>query len=416
MKKIFSFLVFAIVAKLTIAQPVKEIDKFVLLGRWAEAEAALKAYSTNPKTADKPVIWYYRGKLDLNASNDSSLAIPQAMVKKNSSFEAFKKYQMLDIKAESLAEENYRPYLMLYAGYYDLGAAAYNKKEYANSYQAFAKALETEEYIVGKGYKFDEIKFAAFDTSLIMNTALAAVQAKDTASSIMMYSRFLDRGIMGEGNKQVYEIVVDYYVRKRDVANANKYIKIAQENYPKDKDIWNEYAVKLIGKDNKELLYAQYDKMLAEDPTNFTLSYNYAVELYNSLYASGEKRPTDIIFAKKRLTELLTIAVASDKGIDAAMLMTNHLFNITAEYSLEENAEKVAAKKVERKKKTLEAANAVIPYAEKVIGHINNLSEPTVREKADKKNVLGYLMDIYFIKGDPKKAGEYEKLRTAVKI
>jgi tetratricopeptide (TPR) repeat protein len=305
---------------------------------------------------------------------------------------------------------------MIYAGFYDLGAAAYNKKDFRNSFQAFSKALEAEEYIVNKGYKFDEIKFAAFDTALIMNAALAAVQSNDTVGSIMLYSRFLDNGIVGEDSKQVYEIVVDHYVRKGDVANANKYIKIAKERYPESKDVWNEYAVKLIGKDNKEVLYAQYDKMLSEDPTNFTISYNYAVEIYNSLYAAGETRPTDLVSSKKKLTELLNIAISSDKGMDASMLMINHLFNITAEYSLEENAEKVAAKKVEKKKKTLDAANAVIPYAEKVLSYINNIAEPSIREKADKKNILGYLMDIYSIKGDQKKADEYEKLRTAVKI
>lgn len=416
MKKILIFLVFAALTETTIAQAVKEIDKFVILGRWADADAAVNAYMANPKTADKPVGWYYRGMVDLYQSNDSSLSPSQSLAKKNSSFNAYKKYQMLDPKAESLLEEKYRPYLMLYAGFYDLGAAAFNKKDFGTSYQSFTKALEAEEYIVSKGYAYDEIKFAAFDTALIMNAAMAASQGKDTVNAILLYSRFLDKGIVGEDSKQVYEIVIDHYVRRGDATNANKYIKIAQERYPTDKDIWNEYAVKLIGKDNKEALFAQYDKLLAEDPNNFNISYNYAVELYNSLYATGETRPVDQAATKKKLSQLLTTAMASDKGIDATMLMTNHLFNITAEYSVEESTEKVAAKKVERKKKTVDAANAVIPYAEKVITYINAIAEPTVRQKADKKNVLGYLMDIYSIKGDQKKADEYDKLRREVKI
>lgn len=415
-KKVFTFFILAIVAGTSVAQSVKDIDKFIVLGRWADADAAVKAFMANPKTSAKPEGWYYRGAVDFSLSNDSTLSVPQKLALKTSSFDAYKKYQMMDEKAPSLAEEKYRPYLLLYAGFYDLGAATFNQKDFSNSYKAFSKALETEEYILSKGYSYEEIKFAAFDTALILNTAIAASQAKDTVNQIRLYTRFLDNGIGGEESMPVYEIAIDHYVKNKDEVNANKYIKIAERVFPKNKDLWNEYEVKLIGKDNKEALYAQYDKILANDPTNFNTAYNYAVDLYNSLYAAGETRPADPNATKAKLTSLLKAAITSDKGIDAAMLMTNHLFNVTAELSVEETNEKVPAKKVEKKKKTIEAANAVIPYAEKVMEYLNGIATPTSRQNADKKNVLGYLMDVYSLKGDNKKADEYDKLRTAVKI
>lgn len=416
MKKVFTFFILATIAGSTMAQSVKDIDKFIVLGRWAEADAAVKAFMANPKTSAKPEGWYYRGAVDFTLSNDSALSVSQQLAKKTSSFDAYKKYQMMDDKAPNLAEEKYRPYLLLYAGFYDLGAATFNKKDFNNSFKSFSKALETEEYIVSKGYSYEEIKFAAFDTALILNTAIAASQAKDSISAIKLYSRFLDNSIGGEESMPVYEIVIDHYVKSKDAENANKYIKIAERVFPKNLDLWNEYEVKLIGKENKEALYAQYDKLLALDPNNFNIAYNYAVDLYNSLYAAGETRPADPAATKTKLTSLLKAAIISDKGIEATMLMTNHLFNITAEYSVDETSEKVPAKKIERKKKTIEAANAVIPYAEKVMTYLNAIAQPTSRQNADKKNVLGYLMDVYSLKGDNKKADEYDKLRRDVKI
>ncbi len=416
MKKVFTFFILATIAGTTMAQSVKDIDKFLVLGRWSEADAAVKAFMANPKTSAKPEGWYYKGTVDFNLSNDSALSISQNLAMKTSSFDAYKKYQMLDAKAPNLVEEKYRPYLLLYAGFYDLGAAQFNQKDFTNSYKAFSKALETEEYILSKGYTYEEIKFAAFDTALILNTAIAASQSKDTLNTIRLYSKFLDNSIGGDESMPVYEIVIDHYIKIKDADNANKYIQIAERVFPKNMDLWNEYEVKLIGKENKEALYAQYDKLLAKDPNNFNTAYNYSVELYNSLYASGETRPADPIATKAKLTSLLQAAMTSDKGIDATMLMTNHLFNIAAEYSVDETNEKVPAKKLERKKKTIEAANAVIPYAEKVMAYLNAIAQPTSRQNADKKNVLGYLMDVYSLKGDNKKADEYDKLRRDVKI
>ena len=379
MKKVFTFFVLTAIAGTTMAQSVKDIDKFIVLGRWKEADVAVKAFMTNPKTSAKPEGWYYKGVVDFSLSNDSVSSVPQKIALKTSSFDAYKKYQMMDEKAPNLVEEKYRPYLLLYAGFYDLGAATFNQKDFSNSYKAFSKALETEEYILSKGYSYEEIKFAAFDTALILNTAVAASQAKDTVNSMRLYSKFLDNSIGGEESMPVYEIVIDHFINIKDAEKADKYIKIAERVFPKNLDLWNEYQVKLIGKENKEALYAQYDKLLAKDPNNFNVAYNYAVDLYNSLYAAGETRPADPNATKTKLKSLLTAAIVSDKGIDATMLMTNHLFNIAAEYSVEETNEKVPAKKIERKKKTVEAANAVIPYAEKVM-QVHGAHHPELHE------------------------------------
>ncbi len=416
MKNLLAIFVFALAASTAAAQQVKDLDKFIALGRFMEADAAVTAYMANPKTSDKAVGWYYRGLIDYNLSNDSTLPAAQSLAKKTSSFEAYKKYQAMDPKAENLAGEKYRPFLLLYAGFFDLGAASFNKGEFKNSYAAFAKALEAEEYAVSRGYSYDEIKFTAFDTALIKNTAMAASRSGDTTSAMKYYAMFPERNIAGADNRVVYQVLLDHFISIKDKVTATKYLKTAQQLYPQDKDVWSDYSLRLVSKEDKAALYAEYDKIIADNPKNFPVAYNYSVELYNSLYASGETRPADIAGTRKKLTELLNIAIPNDTSMDALMLMTNHLFNITAEYSVEESTEKVAAKKVEKNKKTVAAANAVIPYAEKVIQFIDAKPQTSVRNRADKKNVLGFLMDIYSIKGDAKKSAEYDKLRREVKI
>ena len=51
------------------------------------------------------------------------------------------------------------------------------------------------------------------------------------------------------------------------------------------------------------------------NPSNFNLGYNYAIELYNSIYGKDAK-PVNETAAKAKLTEVLKKAIINDKGND----------------------------------------------------------------------------------------------------
>lgn len=415
MKKFFFFLLGTFFITFSYAQTMKDVVKYYTLHKYNDAQTAVNIVLADPANASKPDAWYYKGEVYSMLSGDTSLSPAQAYSLKATALEAYKKAQVLDAKDQYLSEDKYRPYLILYDGFYNLGVRAFNAKDFPRAYDAFSKALEVEDYIKSKGYKYDEITFAAFDTSLVMNTAITAAQAKDTAKAIAAYNKFALANIGGEDAQQVYEILIQHYIKTNDKTNAYKIIEQARKLYP-GKDTWDDYTVKIAGSGSKDELYKKYDELMAANPSSYALSYNFAVELYNSVYARGEERPSDIPATKKKLTEVLQKAIVNDKGIDATMLLTNHLFNIAADYSSEQTMATDPKKKAELKKKTDESMTVVIPYAEKVLKYVDSLPETTSKERADKKNVLGYLMDIYDIKGDKAKSAEYQKLRAAVVI
>ncbi len=416
MKKQLSFLLLLVLSfTFSYAQTMKDVKTNFALQKYKEAQANINAVLADASNASKPEPWYYKGQIYSILSSDSTLNPAQAYNLKLTALEAYKKLQALDAKDEYLSDDKYRPYLYLYDGFYNLGVTQFNAKNYKGSYDAFNKALEVEDYTKNKGYKYTEITFPAFDTALVMNVAAAAYQAKDTSNAIAAYNMFATSNIGGKDAQQVYEILIQHYSAIKDRENATKIIEQARKLYPGE-DLWDDFTVRLAGSGSKEELYKKYDELLAQNPTSFPMAYNYAVELYNSLYAKDEKRPADIAATKAKLTTVLNQAIANDKTADALMLMTNHLFNIGADYSTEQTMATDSKKKADLKKKTEESMTAVIPYAEKVLLYINALPEPTLKDRANKKNVLGYLMDIYDIKGDKVKSDMYKKQRAEVVI
>ncbi len=415
MKKIFFFSFFILVSSSLLAQSLKDVKKFLYTNKYKEAQTEVNNFLAVPANASNSEAWYYKGQIYNQLSVDSTLSFDQSLAMKNTAYDAFIKAQTLDPKDVMMKEDKYRPYLILYDGYYNLGVSQFNSKNFSGSYTGFKKAMELEDFIKAKGYTYDEIKFSPFDTSLTMNMAIAAYNAKDTASAMNVYMKFADANIGGETNQQIYEVLVDHYVRKGDKENAAKILAKARQLYPAN-DAWDGYEVKLAAGGDMAAKFAKYDEILKGNPTSFAMAYNYGADMYNSLYARGEERPKDPEATKIRLTEVLNQAIANDKGIDGLLLMTNHKYNIAADLSTDLSMAKDPKAKAELKKKTDAAFLEVVPYAEKVIAHYNKLPETTSGDRATKKNVLGYLMDVYDITGNKAKADEYQKLRTAVVI
>ncbi len=416
MKKIFLFAIIASLSMSAMSQSMKEIEKMVVLQKFDQAKTLIDQFLAVPANAEKADGWYYKGRIYNVLGNDTSLSSAAKFNMKEQAFDAFKKYQDLDQKQELLDDEKHHSFLELYAAFYDIGAARYNTQDPAGSHQAFKKALEVEELIVKNNYKYSEIEFGAFDTTLVMNVAVTADQAKNRAAAIPYFKMIADRGIGGASNQQSYEIVIDYLTKQGDTTQAVAYIDKARKVYPTNA-LWDDLEVKLSS-GNQSVMFAKYEDLIAKNPKSFPLAYNYAVEIYNSLYGSKGEAPKDEMAAKNKLTEILNIAVANDEGHDAQSLLTNHLYNVFADYNQEYNKLGTAAanakKKAEVKKLMDAAGDAAIVPAKAVIKAVEAMPEITNREKAQKKTIYGFLVDIYSIKGDAKTSADYEALRKAV--
>jgi len=422
MKKLcfFSFVLF--VAAVANAQSLDDIGKLMEKNKYAAAKVSIEKYIADPKNAASAEAWYYKGRIYNSLSKDSTVAKQDAYNYKQTAFDAFKKNQQLDKFDLRMKTEFFKSYLDLYLGFYDLGAQNFNLKNYSAAYNSFSKSQEMENFILSKNYLYDEIKLNKLDTALVMNIAASALQASDTLNAVINYRRITDAGITGLDYERVYEYLARYYLEKKDNSNAQMILAKAKTAYPTN-NFWNALEVEQISKsgDIKALL-ARYDELYNKDPRNFANSYNYAVEMYNSLWANVNKSPDTALFLK--LTTVLKSAIAVDESMDATMLLNNHLFNVAADYSTKAALIKVikTTKPDELKKKkdlnesSINYMNELIPYGESMIKFLSAKTTLTTKQKINYKQVANYLSDAYRVKGDLKKSAEYDKITDSIKF
>ena len=416
----FSFVLF--VAAVANAQSLDDIGKLMEKNKYDAAKVSIEKYIADPKNAASAEAWYYKGRIYNSLSKDSTVAKQDAYNYKQTAFDAFKKNQQLDKFDLRMKTEFYKSYLDLYLGFYDLGAQNFNLKNYPAAYNSFTKSQEMENFILSKNYLYDEIKLNKLDTALVMNIAASALQASDTLNAVINYRRITDAGITGLDYERVYEYLGRYYLEKKDNSNAQMILAKAKTAYPTN-NFWNALEVEQISKsgDIKALL-ARYDELYNKDPRNFANSYNYAVEMYNSLWANVNKSPDTALFLK--LTTVLKSAIAVDESMDATMLLNNHLFNVAADYSTKAALIKVikTTKPDElKKKKDLNASsinymNELIPYGESMMKFLSAKATLTTKQKINYKQVANYLSDAYRLKGDLKKSAEYDKITDSIKF
>ncbi len=412
----FMMLLFASVA--SFGQSLDDINKLMLLQQNKKAKEGIDKFLSDAKNATKADGWFYKGRIYNAISKDSGTASADALKLKGDAFEAFKKYQQMDAKEVSFILENHGSYFDLYNGYFDIGAKEFNNKNFPLSLEGFKNALLVEDYVRGKGYEYNGFKFPALDTSLITNTAIAATQAKDEAAAASFYRKLTDANVSGEAYLNIYQYLADYYLRVNDQTNANAILEKGQKLYP-GSEYWTEVELDKVSKTgDKEALFAKYEALMAKNPSKYSLPFNYAAEIFNYLYI-GDKKPANPGALKTKLTEVLKTAISLDKGIDAKMLMTRHLYN--AAYDYQDSSKGVKGiKPADLKKKNdykalfLKNVDEAIPYGVAVTDYFAAL--PTLKpvQKANYKNMLDIVSQLYATKGDLKKSGEYDKKKAAI--
>ena len=78
--------------------------------------------------------------------------------------------------------------------------------------------------LAGKGYEYNGFKFPTFDTTLIQNIALSAYRAKKDDEAVVYYKKIADQKIAGKDNVDVYQLLIEYYIKKNDKVNEEKYL------------------------------------------------------------------------------------------------------------------------------------------------------------------------------------------------
>ena len=421
MKRVLIFCMLITVAGRSFSQSLEDINKLMDKNQFAAAKIQIDKYTTDPKTGLDAFGWYYKGRIYNSLSRDAATPKADAYQYKLAAFDAFQKYQQMDKLDIRMKAEFWKSYLDLYLGLYDLGAQQFSAKDYSSAYKSFSKAQDIENFILSRNYTYDEIKLTKMDTSLVMNTGASALQANDTINAVKSYRKITDANITGKDYEEVYEYLAGYYSRHNDQPNLQAIMNKGKAAYPNN-SVWNQLEVEaLTGSGDKKAMFAKYDELFKQDPSNFTNTYNYAAELYNNLYGKDASENPDPAM-KDKLTEVLKAAMINDtKGMDASVLMVNHLYNDAAAYSSAAALVKGSKPDDVKKKKELNALsdakmNEAIPYAEKVLKFYSEQTGLSTRQKVDYRAVAETMSDIYTAKGNLKKAAEYDKIKEGIKF
>jgi hypothetical protein len=414
MKKGLLLITLAILGNAVFAQTLDDVKKLVLIMKYNDAKTLIDKFLADEKNAAKADGWYYKGVI----YNEVSKTTPTCTTCKMDAFEAFKKYQAMDAKNTWMNEEQNVRLFDLYNGFFDLGSKAYNTKDYKNAFENFKNANMVGNYVHSKGFVYNGFKFPALDTSLVLNTALAARLGNDEAAAAEYYEKLVAIEAGGTENMEMYEYLANYYGKTKNMSAFDAIISKAKKIYPTN-EFWDEKILELVDSKDKKALFAKYEEILASNKNNYTIAYNYSVEMFNYTFATDPK-PADYNEAKAKVKNALAAALKIKNTGDANLLMARALYNDSYDAQEEMNKVKGAKpedikKRAEKKAAAYKMADECIMYSEAAAAEYEKAEQPLKGgQKANYKSCFRLLEDIHSFKGNTAKAAEAKKKGDAI--
>jgi hypothetical protein len=413
-KLFFSFLLAATVTGVH-AQKLEDVQKDLSNNKFNEAKEKIDKFLNEPKNQNNAPAWYYKGKVYTSlAAMDSTHSLTYDAA--YTGFESFKKYQQMDAKNTLMILDQNVGLFQIYDLYYNQGVRKYNEKDYAAAFEKMKKALEVEKYIFDKGYSFNDFSFTALDTQLVNLTASAAYLAKKEAEAIPYFEKLAEAGVTGEEYKEVYALLVDYFVKNNNEAKVDKYLAIGKKIFP-DEEYWTSVEFGVPGEDQAAKIQ-RYEEMMKKYPDNFTLAMDYAIEMFNNAY-SNEEKPADYAARQAKAEKALENAIAVKSTATANFVMSQHKINEI--YDLEDEARAIKgntpADQAKRKaitEKMNKKYEELFTYSQKayeLFSEEGSALKP--QDKANYRKVVNQLIDYHTRKKQTDKVAMYqEKLKS----
>jgi tetratricopeptide (TPR) repeat protein len=416
MKRILFSSLLLLSACAVFAQPSRKANDLIKQNKTQEAKTEIDKVLANEKNAKDAEAWYVKSKVYSQIANDEQLSasVPDA---REISFEAVKKYtELADKNLLSMTLENFKPIMDVYQGYFKTGATYYNNNNFADAYNNFKKCLEVSQYMVSKGWSSLKV-----DTSVILYTGISAEKSNKKDEAAIYYSMLADAKVTGEGMQEIYKWLADYYNQKKDTENAQKYVTLGKELFPKDA-FWGGFELELAReKGDKNAIYSKYEEIIKNDPTNHLYIYNYGVELYKDAYNEDTaKRPANSAEMINKAMEHFkkTIELKPDYA-SANLVMGQILYNQGVDINAQAKAIKAPAggklkpedqkKKDEAKAAMLKKFDEAIPYFEKVDQLLGGQGKLKMEERQNLKDAYDLMITIYDQKGQKEKMKFYEE-------
>ena len=414
MKRVLLTATMAIAGTVLFAQDVKKTKEFITANAWDKAKTSIDATLANPKNAKNAEAWYLKAKVY------SALAIfpnpkePNTFENRNTALEAIKKLQEVD-KTQAqvfLTMDQYKPVYDLYTTSFEESAEKYNQEKYPEALEAFKNTGVYGDYIFSQGWGLYKL-----DTTLTYYTALSALNAKKDEDAVKYFSKLADAKVGGKPEMATsYRYLAKHYYDKKDEANMMKYITAGKELYPKDDYLPLLELDYVRDKGDKAALYKKYDEMLAANPDNFDMLFEYGNELFAETHvADASKRPAKYSENLKKIEELYIKAAAlKPENSDVWLSLGKHYYNQALFKEDEVRAIKGAKPEDVKKKADMNAeivalADRSIAPLEKVFTMFDGEGKLKTHDKSNFKSSCNLLNYAYGMKKDKAKADFYQK-------
>ncbi|MFD2524982.1 hypothetical protein ACFSQD_04125 [Flavihumibacter stibioxidans] len=418
MKKLLLTTMFASAVLAVSAQKLDKIKDNLKSKKYTEAKAQIDQFLADEKNAKNLEGWYTKAKIYSEIAQDptAAAATPNA---RWTAFETLKQYVAMDDKGQLLflQLDNYKPIMDIYQGYFKAGADDYNANRFEPAYDNFKNCLTVSEYMAEK--KWSNI---ALDTTVVLYAGISAEKSNKREDAAIYYGKLADAKVSGEGMVEIYKWLVDhFYNQKKDAATATKYLNLGKEVYPAD-SFWPAYELDMArDAGNKEELFKKYEAVLAGDPGNTSIRYNYAVEMYSEGYKPElAQRPANSAELIAKAEEQLKKVVAEKPDYAAAYLVLGQIqYNQGVDYNNQNKAIRPPAggrlKPEELKKKEelrgliAQKFDAAVPFFEKVDELLGAQGKLKMEDKGYLKDAYDLLITIYDNKQNKDKVKIYEE-------
>jgi tetratricopeptide (TPR) repeat protein len=411
MRKLLLSVLLAASSSMLFAQKLDDVQEKISKGKYDEAKEKIDKFLADPKNQSNANAWYYKGKIYTTlAAQDSTRSLTYDPA--GEAFNAFKKYQELDPKNIMMTLDQNVGLFQLYDYYYNGGIKSYNKKDYEKAYAQMKNAVAVEEYIAKKGYAYNGFAFPALDTQLVNLTASSAYLAKKEDESIPYFQKLADAKIKEKEYREVYGLLAEYYMKKGDQAQADKYLGYGKELYP-DNDYWISLEFGDPGKDTVKRL-AHYEEMITKYPDNYALSMDYAIESFNYTY-SYDKKPADYTARQEKTQKALQQALKANPNSPLAnFVMAQHVYNQIYDFEDAQRAVRGTtpadmAKRKDFTTKINQKYEELNTYAQKAYDLYAAETAPKTQDKVNMRKMAENLAEYYDRKKDSAKADMYRQ-------
>ena len=416
MRKLLFAAALSLISAGLFAQDIEEIRKMWLVGQLKKSKDDIDKAMANAKFNAKPEAWLLKSSIYASLSADKEMAAQKDEFLKES-IASFNTYKQKEPDFKILKGEN--SYYsgtpgILYSNYFNSGLEAFNKKEWAKAFTQFESAVAMSDFLIAT-----KMITATIDTSGTLLAGASAQNSEQIDKAVFYYTKLADIKLSGSDNEFIYPFLVEYYLKKGDAQNKEKFIAIGRQLFPNN-NYWCNVPLIEAGNDTLKIFTA-YEKMIADKCATHETYYDYARELYNYTYFSKTKpSPADAAKYEARMNEMVAKSLELKSTAEGNFLKCRILFIHVNDLVDKYNAVGKGTKPEDVKKRNEITAQLdakyeeLLPYANAAYDFYDSNPKLKGGEKVNFKVVTNMLIEYWTNKKDKEKVKKYEDRQKTI--